>query len=645
MSQDSRTSDDTTGPSRDGVIDGIEDTQIMSQNVRKRDKKKQKKILEATRLAAKRKSENDETRVARLQKNAKRSALFRILKAWERIWNEWRKTSEEKRGRRQSGQNEYQQKEDLQSQPDVPEKRHRAIAVRQTAARSKETSTQKLTRKAADRARKTKRSSAFLGIAATDDRPDTYYCGRMDNECSFCGALYFKCKFSVMKRKRGRSISGETTTKGDFTACCMSGAVKIEQKNIPHDLKKLFLANKDFKDQNLWKESKNFIENIRQYNNSLAMACMKADVQLPTGGPYCYRIHKQVYHLIGDFHPGIGKPRNFAQVFIMDTEQAAAELAGRDMNFSCSKELFEKLISVLKENHPHAQSFQMMYEVENKEKEKAALYQESTANEVAVVYVGDSDEIPGKRGTTVYQRSGNINSILLTDPNCDPMTYPLLFPTGQFGWHPNIEYTKSRGKRQRVTMREFYAYNLHVRKEFSPLFRSRKLFQQYVVDDWTRVEQNNLNFIRNNQSLLHVESLSGLQDYVVGEEKGPVGIRITLPASFTGSPRDMISKYQDSMAMVARLGKPDYFLTMTSNPKWAEIQECLFSGQTALDRPDLVARVFDIKITEIREDLFKRRALGEVSAYIYVIEFQKRGLPHMHMLIIMKPGSKPRYAK
>ncbi|KAF1766983.1 hypothetical protein GCK72_006941 [Caenorhabditis remanei] len=645
MSQDSSAPDDMAGPSRSGVIDGIEDTQIMSQNMseemdyvedsqlmsqgstRKRDKRKRKKIADSTRVSAKRQLENKAEKAQRLRNDATRSALRRSngtekTKAGEARRDSERKslrrsleTAEEKEKRKQVDKQKHAEKR-TEEPDEVKKKRVRIEKDRQAVARATDDLTQKLSRRTADRARKSKNTTAFLGIAASDDRPDTHYCGRMDKECSFCGALYFKC---------------ETTTKGEFTACCMSGAVKIEQKDIPHALKKLFLANKDFKDQNLWKESKNFIENIRQYNNSLAMACMKADVQLPSGGPYCYRIHKQVYHLIGDLHPGVSQPRNFAQVFIMDTEQAAAELAGRDMNSSCSKELFDKLISILKESHPHVQSFQM-------------IYQESTANEVAVVYVGDSDEIPGKRGTTVYQRSGNINSIALIDPNCDPMCYPLLFPTGQFGWNPEISYTKQRGKRNRVTMREFYAYNLHVRTSFSPLFRSRKLFQQYVVDVWTRTEQNHLNFIRNNQALLHVETLSGLQDYVVGEEKGPVGMRITLPASFTGSPRDMIAKYQDSMAMVARLGKPDYFLTMTSNPKWSEIQECLFPGQTALDRPDLVARVFQLKITEIREDLFKRHVLGKVLAYIYVIEFQKRGLPHMHMLIIMKPGSKPRTA-
>ena len=104
----------------------------------------------------------------------------------------------------------------------------------------------------------------------------------------------------------------------------------------------------------------------------------------------------------------------------------------------------------------------------------------------------------------------------------------------------------------------------------------------------------------------------------------------------------MVQQYQDAMAIVARKGKPDYFLTMTANPEWKEIKENLFPGQTASDRPDLVARVFQMKLNAISDDLFKKKVLGEVAAQIHVTEFQKRGLPHVHMLLTMKPGSKPR---
>ena len=36
------------------------------------------------------------------------------------------------------------------------------------------------------------------------------------------------------------------------------------------------------------------------------------------------------------------------------------------------------------------------------------------------------------------------------------------------------------------------------------------------------------------------------------------------------------------------------------------------------------------------KDLKERDALGTVEAFFWVIEFQKRGLPHAHILLIMK---------
>ena len=79
---------------------------------------------------------------------------------------------------------------------------------------------------------------------------------------------------------------------------------------------------------------------------------------------------------------------------------------------------------------------------------------------------------------------------------------------------------------------------------------------------------------------------------------------------------------------------------MTANPKWKEIQDELLPGQTASDRSDLVSRVFKLKKDALIDDIMKHQALGKCVAHIYTIEFQKRGLPHMHLLIIMKEDSR-----
>ena len=75
---------------------------------------------------------------------------------------------------------------------------------------------------------------------------------------------------------------------------------------------------------------------------------------------------------------------------------------------------------------------------------------------------------------------------------------------------------------------------------------------------------------------------------------------------------------------------------MTCNPHWSEIQDALGTGEKAEDRPDMVARVFNLKKDQLLEDINKKGIFGPMAAYCWVIEWQKRGLPHMHLLVILK---------
>lgn len=56
----------------------------------------------------------------------------------------------------------------------------------------------------------------------------------------------------------------------------------------------------------------------------------------------------------------------------------------------------------------------------------------------------------------------------------------------------------------------------------------------------------------------------------------------------------MMQLYQNSMAIVRQFGRPSLFITFTANPKWEEIEKELYLGQKAMDRPDLIARVFHL---------------------------------------------------
>ena len=80
---------------------------------------------------------------------------------------------------------------------------------------------------------------------------------------------------------------------------------------------------------------------------------------------------------------------------------------------------------------------------------------------------------------------------------------------------------------------------------------------------------------------------------------------------------------------------------MTANPQWPEILAALKPNQYAVDRPDLVVRVFHAKLKALLKDI-KNGVLGAMAAYLYTIEFQKRGLPHAHIIIFLQPHAKLR---
>jgi hypothetical protein len=88
------------------------------------------------------------------------------------------------------------------------------------------------------------------------------------------------------------------------------------------------------------------------------------------------------------------------------------------------------------------------------------------------------------------------------------------------------------------------------------------------------------------------------------------------------------------MAIVRSLGIPDIFLTFTCNPSWPEIQLELLEGQTAADRPDLIARVFQMKVKKLLRGVCKVSWLTQVIGNIWMREYQKRRLPHIHLLLI-----------
>ncbi|XP_071904281.1 uncharacterized protein [Coffea arabica] len=158
---------------------------------------------------------------------------------------------------------------------------------------------------------------------------------------------------------------------------------------------------------------------------------------------------------------------------------------------------------------------------------------------------------------------------------------------------------------------------------------------QVYKDQEEAIQKSAKERLRNIHVQLHCPALNRQKKRLILKKK-----RVILPTSFIGGPRDMKKRYLDAMSLVQKFGKPDLFITMTCNQSWPEIKENMLESHEVQNRPDLIARVFHAKLEIMKQELFKKQIFGEVAAYTYVIEFQKRGLPHAHFLIILKPAFK-----
>ena len=59
-------------------------------------------------------------------------------------------------------------------------------------------------------------------------------------------------------------------------------------------------------------------------------------------------------------------------------------------------------------------------------------------------------------------------------------------------------------------------------------------------------------------------------------------------------------------------------------------------GQKATDWHDIVARVFRLKVQKLKNVKTKGKVFGDLQHHMYSIEWQKRGQPHVHILIWLK---------
>lgn len=173
----------------------------------------------------------------------------------------------------------------------------------------------------------------------------------------------------------------------------------------------------------------------------------------------------------------------------------------------------------------------------------------------------------------------------------DPMQYVLLFPYATLGY--GIKLWKGI---LRLTMLKFYRFHLMIRSSsFNNIHRNGRLFQQYVVDMWAKIQQDDLDYLYWKQDKIHAVKYRTVRNHFLRNKSlDDVGYKLC-PSTVYGSPRWLQQHCQDSLSIVRKFGRVDLFITFTANPNWPEVKNALFIHNNVVDRADIVCRIFKIK--------------------------------------------------
>ncbi|KAM0912335.1 hypothetical protein ACQ4PT_012850 [Festuca glaucescens] len=483
-----------------------------------------------------------------------------------------------------------------------------------------------------------------------DGYADKCFYGGPDYRCG-------RCKASFWYQERVKSASAVTDRRVVYNNCCKGGKVFVEPfKQPPEFLRELI--NFDGPPR-----SKAFVEKIRQYNCLFAFTSMGATIDRTVnngGGPNVFKISGSICHRMGSLLPQPGDAPKFAELYIYhggDEVDNRIQALNKDdqIEGGLDKVIVKGLEVMLNTHNSLVKKFRMAKQVlEENEfanvsirivapgKSDGPQFNLPSTDDLACLVLGELTLETPKRDIIIRGRGHDLQRISSLHPAYMSLQYPLLFPYGERGFHLGVKYIgvdeTNSSKRQNMTMQDFYSFCSHYKEgQHNPYLWCGLLSDQAIVDSRACIDEARLHFILLSNDDLRSESFQGLVDAVgAGRMDGSeVGKKNILPSSFTGGRRYMVENFQDAVAISRVHGCPDLFSTFTCNPKWPEITEALSvePGQKSHNRADIIVRVYHMKLAEYLNDIRKGRAFGKVVAVLHTVEFQKRGLPHAHILI------------
>lgn len=279
--------------------------------------------------------------------------------------------------------------------------------------------------------------------------------GVMDQVCPHCSARFWP---------------------GENINCCFSGSLIIDEPVIPDDLRGLIL-------------SREVRKSMRSYNMAMAMASVGHSKDgFPDG---VFVLSGKSYHRLGvTLAPQIGRAPNFAQIYVLDTDDATnrrMEIFSNRLNRTVLSQMHELFLTY----NPLASQYRAAASTDVPE------LVWSSDDDIMRMHMGAIVSSYGSRSIVIKKIDPDgrpeVNSLQFIDdghPLYHPLAYPMIFPVGNRGWYHRMQRRDASDGDQfhPVTLTDYGRYVLMHRTQPSHLQQCGKLALEYES-----IHQNDVN--------------------------------------------------------------------------------------------------------------------------------------------------------
>ncbi|XP_074318536.1 uncharacterized protein LOC141655350 [Silene latifolia] len=368
--------------------------------------------------------------------------------------------------------------------------------------------------------------------------------------------------------------------------CCANGAIQLPTNAYPPALVRLYTSPDE--------DAVHFRAYARMYNNLFAFSSIGRNYVASTlKGIYVFTLHGQIYHHVPTLLPNDGRPK-YLQLYFYDGRHEALNRTG------CFPEVRGDIVNTLMQitqSNPYARFFRSLKELPIDENTQIKLnrntvldqrvYNAPTSDEVVVIWTESSSSSESSTPHITVTAKDNQSHRIMHYYGCyDPLQYPLLFPSGECGWVQGL----------------------------------RKVTPGTTQTESHAPDRASLELTQTVEGLLEDELNRAEQGY--GPKDKIISCRQYYCYKLQNRPGNMLLRtgrcFQQYVVDIERLQESDSATDYLGGTSGHEKKISEFNG--------------------LGTQIVEKHIFGEVAAYVYVVEFQKRGLPHVHFLIILKDG-------